>query len=295
MKKTNYLKSRISNDGIGLTVFSVIILLTFALATFIPFWNVVCKAFSADWAVISGKVTLLPIGFQLKTIKTVLTGAKFINSFKMSVIITVLGSLISFFITALVAYPLSKKHLKGMKIILMLLVFTMLFNGGLIPTYLVIKKLNLNNTIWALILPNALSVYNMLIIKNYYENLPASIEESATIDGAGNLTVFFRIIAPLSKPVYATILLFVTVALWNDYYNPMIYIMSENLRPLPLYLNEILVELAETEKTGENSVRSISEGVRAATTIASAVPILIIYPFLQKYFVKGILIGSVKG
>lgn len=295
MKKTNYLKSRISNDGIGLTVFSVIILLTFALATFIPFWNVVCKAFSADWAVISGKVTLLPIGFQLKTIKTVLAGAKFINSFKMSVIITVLGSLISFFITALVAYPLSKKHLKGMKIILMLLVFTMLFNGGLIPTYLVIKKLNLNNTIWALILPNALSVYNMLIIKNYYENLPASIEESATIDGAGNLTVFFRIIAPLSKPVYATILLFVAVALWNDYYNPMIYIMSENLRPLPLYLNEILVELAETEKTGENSVRSISEGVRAATTIASAVPILIIYPFLQKYFVKGILIGSVKG
>ena len=254
-----------------------------------------CKAFSADWAVISGKVTLFPIGFQLKTIKTVLTGAKFINSFKMSVIITVLGSLISFFITALVAYPLSKKSLKGMKIILMLLVFTMLFNGGLIPTYLVIKKLNLNNTIWALILPNALSVYNMLIIKNYYENLPASIEESATIDGAGNLTVFFRIIAPLSKPVYATILLFVAVALWNDYYNPMIYIMSENLRPLPLYLNEILVELAETEKTGENSMRSISEGVRAATTIASAVPILIIYPFLQKYFVKGILIGSVKG
>lgn len=279
-------KSNISNDGIGISIFAYVILTVFALLTFIPFWNVACKAFSADLAVISGKVSLWPVGFQVDTIMTVLKGAKFLGSFKMSAIVTIYGSVFSLIITAFVAYPLSKKHLYGMKTILLLLVFTMLFNGGLIPTYLVIKKLNMNNTLWALMLPNALSVYNMLIIKNYYENLPVSIEESAKIDGASNLTVFLKIVIPLSKPVYATILLFVAVGLWNDYYNPMIYIMSENLRTLPLYLNEILVELAETEKTGENSMRSIGEGVRSATIIASSLPILIVYPFLQKYFVN---------
>lgn len=286
---------KLNHEDIGISIFSYTILALFAVITFIPVWNVVCKAFSSDWAIISGQVKLIPVDFQIDTVLSVLQGKKFLNSFKMSVIVTVIGAILSLFMTALVAYPLSKKNLWGIKTILVLFVFTMLFNGGLIPTYLLIRFLHINNTLWALILPNAISVYNMLIIKNYYESLPVSVEESAKIDGASNLTILFKIIAPLSKPVYATILLFVAVGMWNDYYNPMIYITSENLRTMPLYLNEILVEVAETEKTGETSMRTITEGVRAATVVASTIPILCVYPFMQKYFVKGILIGSVKG
>lgn len=221
----------------------------------------------------------------------------FLNAFKNSIFITVIGTLFSVFITALTAYPLSKRNLSGIKALLLLFVFTMLFSGGLVPTYLLIKNLGLYNSPWALVLPAAVNVYNMLIIKNYYESLPDSLEESAKLDGAGNFTILIRIILPLSKPVIATILLFEMVAFWNDYYNAMIYITDINLKTLQLYMAEIVMEAQQdlTTVSVDDMMNTSPEGMRAATILASAIPIICVYPFMQKYFIKGILIGSVKG
>lgn len=273
-------------------------MILFAVAALFPFLNIIAKTFSEDWAVVSGNVSILPKGFQMDTIRYVLTSDAYLRSFMLSVIVLIVGTTCAFSLTALTAYPLSKKHLPGMKFFLLLCIFTMLFNGGLIPNYLLMRNLKLLNTFPVLILPTMFSAYNMLIIKNYYEALPESIEEAARIDGASNFGVFFKIVAPLSKPVYATIILFVAVAYWNDYFNPMLYTSKAALKTLQLYLRDLVLEAtgggqaADIEANWENMS---SEGVRCASIIVSVIPMLIIYPFIQKYFIKGIMIGSVKG
>ena len=269
------------------------------LITVIPFLNVISKAFSANWAVTAGKVGVWPIGFNMDSFKYVFADGTFWHSMLVSVSVTVVATICGILITAVTAYPLSKKHLPGMKIILFLFVFTMLFNGGMVPDYLNMKRLGLINTFPVLILPGLLSVYNMLIIKNYYESLPESIEESARIDGASNPRIFFSIIAPLSIPVFATIVLFILVSFWNSYIPPMMYTTKPELKTLQLYIRDLIMEA--TSNTGTSGMTTqnwdniSSEGMRSATIVISVVPMLIIYPFLQKYFLKGILIGSVKG
>jgi len=279
-------------------IFSYALLTLFAISTILPFLNIIAKAISEDWAVISGKVSILPVGFQLDNIKYVITSRQFLNSFLISVIITVAGTFLALLMTGIAAYPLSKKHLPGIKAVLILYVFTMFFSGGMIPNYLLIKNLGLYNTLWSIILPGMISVFNMLIIKNYYESLPESLEESAKIDGASNTLILFKIIIPLSLPVFATITLFAAVTHWNDYFGPMLYINKTSLKPLQLYLRDVVMEVNDTTATAKSDdflMHVAPEGVRAATIIASTVPILCVYPYLQKYFIKGILIGSVKG
>ncbi len=275
------------------------VMLVAALITIIPFANVIAKAFSANWAVTAGRVSIWPIGFNLDSFKYVFSENSFWHSMFVSVCVTVVATASGILITAVTAYPLSKKHLPGIKIILFLFVFTMLFNGGMIPDYLNMKRLGLINTFPVLILPGLLSVYNMLIIKNYYESLPESIEESAKIDGASNPRIFFTIIAPLSIPVLATIILFILVSFWNSYIPPMMYTTDPNLKTLQLYIRDLIAEATTNTSSGgmtnQNWENISSEGMRSATIVISVVPMLIIYPFLQKYFLKGILIGSVKG
>ncbi|AYB44368.1 carbohydrate ABC transporter permease [Paenibacillus lautus] len=278
--------------------FIYVVLIAMGLITLLPFVNVFSKSISEEWAILSGQVGIFPVGFQLETMKFVVTNSQFLNSLWISVLITVIGTLASLLITALTAYPLSKRELPGMGIIIILFIFTMMFNGGIIPNYLLIRELGLINHLGSLILPALISVFNMLVIKSYFENLPASLEESAKIEGASNLTVLFRIILPLSGPVLATIGLFYAVYYWNDYFNPMLYINSSSLKPLQLYLQDIVMN-ADTssalDKTADDLMNVPAEGVRSATVIASTIPILLVYPFLQKYFIKGVLIGSVKG
>ncbi|TLS51912.1 carbohydrate ABC transporter permease [Paenibacillus antri] len=270
-----------------------------ALATLLPFANVFSKAFSAEWAVVSGKVGLWPIDFQLDTMKYVVTSESFLKALGISVFLAGVGTLLSILLTAVTAYPLSKRHLPGTGAILVLFVFTMLFSGGIIPNYLLIRELGLMNNLWSLILPAMISVFNMLVIKSYYESLPESLEEAAKLEGAGNLRVLFFIVLPLSGPVLATISLFYAVYFWNDFFHPMLYINNPSLRPLQLYLRDIVMEADTTqggvEKTLDELMNLTPEGIRAATVIASTVPILLVYPYLQKYFIKGVLIGSVKG
>lgn len=272
-------------------------LLLFAVSTLLPFANVFSKSVSEEWAVVSGKVGLYPVGFQLETMRYVITSNEFIRAFLISVGITLVGTLLSIILTAVTAYPLSKRNLPGTGAILVLFIFTMMFNGGIIPNYLLIRKLGLINDLWSLVLPAMISVFNMLVIKSYYESLPESLEESAKIDGARNVTILFRIILPLCGPVLATIALFYAVYYWNDFFHPMLYLSSPSLKPLQLYLRDIVMDAdtSSATKTADELMNVSPEGIRAATVIASTVPILLVYPFLQKYFIKGVLIGSVKG
>lgn len=286
-------------QDIVLRVICYIAVLLAVVATLFPFLNVVSKAFSSESAVIAGRVTFLPVEFQVGTLGSIMKSPVFQNSFKVSVIITILGTILSLLITVVTAYPLSKKHLPFIKPILVFFVFTMLFSGGMIPTYLLVRNLGLINNIFALILPIMLSVYNMLIVKNYYEGLPESLEEAAKIDGASNPTILLRIILPLSTPVIATIGMFYLVMYWNDYFNAMIYITDPDLKPLQLYLREMILESSQManslQMNVDDEMNASPEGVRSAAVVAVTVPILIVYPFVQKYFVKGITMGSVKG
>ncbi|CAH1216685.1 L-arabinose transport system permease protein AraQ [Paenibacillus allorhizoplanae] len=275
-----------------------LVLLLCGLATLLPLANILSKAISEESAVVSGKVGIIPVGFQLDTMKYVVSSSQFLHSIGISLLITVVGTVIAILVTALTAYPLSKRHLPGISFIMVLFIFTMMFNGGIIPNYLLMKKLHLINSLWSLMLPALISVFNMLVIKSYYESLPESLEESAKMDGARNFTILWKIVLPLSVPVIATIALFYAVYFWNDYFHPMLYINDAGLKPLQLYLRDIVMDAdssSAVNKSVDDMMNVSAEGIRAATVIASIIPMLLVYPYLQKHFVKGVLIGSVKG
>ncbi|MBB6734798.1 carbohydrate ABC transporter permease [Cohnella zeiphila] len=263
-----------------------------------PFLNVLAKSLSANWAIVSGKVGLWPIDLNLKNIGFVIGDDMFQRGFLISVSLTVVGTLASVVMTAVSAYPLSKKHLPGIKFVLLLYIFTMLFNGGLVPNYLLIKNLGLMNNLLSLVLPALISVFNLLLMKNYYESLPESLEESAKLDGASNLRIVLRLIIPLSAPVFATISLFYAVSFWSDWFHPMLYLNDPALKPLQLYMRDVVLQASDENLLNQDNdllLNASPEGIRNATIIVSTIPILLVYPFLQKYFIKGILIGSVKG
>lgn len=280
-------------------------LILFALTTLLPFVNLVAKSFSDDAPVIAGRVGFIPVDPTLATYNYVLKGNTFFNAFKVSVFITVFGSLFSVIVTAMQAFPLSRTHFRGRKPILYMWIFLMLFGGGMVPNYMLYRILGMMDTIPSLIFPHLISVYNMLLIKNYFETLPDSLEEAARIDGANNMTVLFKIILPVSLPMLATITLFYAVAYWNDYFTARMYISTTTRRPLQLYLYDLINNAMQLQNQGEQgNTGSINEDeianltaetVRAAAIVLSTVPILVVYPFLQKYFVTGMVVGSVKG
>ena len=292
------MKIKKTAEDIFVDISSYLLMTIFAILTLFPFLNIIAKAFSEDWAVVSGKVGLWPVGFQFDSLAYVITNSRFLTAFGVSVVITVVGTVLSILLICVTAYPLSKKHLWGVRPLMVLYVFTMMFSGGMIPNYLLIKSLGLYDTLWAVILPAMINVFNLMIVKNYYESIPESIEESAMIDGASYTRILFKIVIPLAVPTIATIGLFTAVAYWNNYLGPMIYINEPGLKPLQLYLREIVLEQSENglaAQSADEMLNTSSEGVRAATIVASTVPILLVYPFIQKYFIKGMMIGSVKG
>lgn len=282
------------------SVFNYVFFIVLGVTALFPFLNIIAKSLSSEAAVISGLVTIFPIDFQTGTYRLVLANKLFLNSFKITVLITVLGTFLSLLMTVLAAYPLSKPAFKGRKTIMIVYIFTMLFSGGIIPNYLLMQKLGLINTIGALILPGLISVFYLLIIKSHFENMPEGLEESAKLDGASNFRVLFSIMLPLSKPVLATIALFYAVIMWNSYFSAMLYISTPELKPLQLYLKELIAATDDVlRQSGTvdlgSDLNKTPEAVRAASIITATLPILCVYPFLQKYFVKGVMIGSVKG
>ncbi len=289
--------TKTKDEKILLIVITTILILL-SISIIIPLMNILALSFSDKGEIVAGNVGIIPKGFTLASYKYVMWDETFVSSFKVSVFVTLVGTILSLVTVTLAAYPLSKPHLKYRKQMLLFFVFTMMFSGGLVPSYIIVKSLGLINTVWALILPSVMSTYNMLLVKNFMEGLPESLEESAKIDGATDLQIFIRIVLPLCKPVLATVGLFFAVGYWNSYFPGIMYINDPALKPLQTHLYELIQSTtAVWELSPEMQAKLVgisSQGIQSATIVAATVPILLVYPFLQKHFVKGIVVGSEK-
>jgi putative aldouronate transport system permease protein len=276
-------------------IFSILVIFLLSVVMLFPILHVVAKAFSAEWAIVTGRVGFWPVGFQWDAMKSIVNSRTFLTAFFNSVFTAVVGTICTLTITAITAFPLSTRGLPGIKGVTLIFVFTMYFSGGIIPTYLLYYSYGLLNTRAILIIPGLINIWHLLIIKNYYEGLPDSIIESARLDGANYFTVFFKLIAPLSVPVYAAIVVFTSVILWNNYFDPMMYINSARLQTLSLYLRDMIAKAQNVELKAMLLEGAVAEeSMIAASIVASTIPILLVYPFMQRHFVKGVTMGSVK-
>jgi putative aldouronate transport system permease protein len=304
MKKTKCEGAPLGRCERATGVVANVVLTAFALMALLPCLHVVSKAVSLGTQVTAGQVSFWPSGFQLETIGYVLTKTSFFGALKNSVVVFVLGTLISMFTTVTTAYPLSKPAFKGRRFVTMLYVISMVFFGGIIPAYMVIRTIGIYNTYWACIMPFAIVQFNMFIVKNYFEGLPESIEESAMIDGAGDIRTLVHIVCPMSKPVLATISLLYAITYWNNYFHVMMYTNSTEMRTMQLYLYDIINNgqaFAENLYSGWTSggaavsLNVTTDGMVAAAVTMSLIPIIAMYPFVQRFMIQGITIGSVKG
>ena len=276
-------------------VINTIIMIFVIFITLYPFVYLVAQSFSSDAAASAGKVTFYPIGFNVNTYKYILRDNQFFRYYGNTIFYTVVGTFISVACTALIAYPLSKPRLRLNKVIIPLVVFTMYFAGGMIPNYIVITQwLGLQDSMWSIILPNAISTFNLLVMKSFFAGLPEELEEAAAIDGMNTYQIFLKIIIPLSKPIIATMCLFYMVTMWNEWFTPMLYLDSKDKWPVALYVRQ-LVEGANNTEIGSSDASSVQATVKSATMVLTSIPIICVYPFVQKYFVQGMTIGAVKG
>ncbi|WP_409342523.1 carbohydrate ABC transporter permease [Paenibacillus sp. MBLB4367] len=266
-------------------------------STLFPFLNVLAVSLSSGEAIRSGYVSVWPRDFTWDAYRNLIDDGQLFVAMKNTALITIVGTSLNMLVTIMAAYPLSKADLRGRGPVLGMIIFTMLFSGGLIPQFLLIKSLGLMNTYWSLWLPGLISTYNLFVLKTFYEGLPNELEESASIDGAKDWTVLVRIVLPLALPVIAALTLFYAVGWWNAYYNVLIFIKSSDKMSLMVKLYQMIDNLDPALLLGDTDASNAlpPEGVRAGAAMLASLPILLIYPFLQKYFVKGVLMGSVKG
>ena len=289
------------NESIGDRVFMGAVytfLIVVLIAVLYPLIYIVSASFSSVSAVISGRVWLFPVEPTLLGYKTIFNNPQIIQGFSNSLFYTVVGTFISVSITILLAYPLSKRTFYGRNFIMVLLVFTMIFDGGLIPLYLVVKNLNMIDTIWALLLPQALAVYQVIIARTFFQStIPDELAEASEMDGCGETKFFFKVVLPLSKPIIAVLVLMYAVMKWNMYFDALIYLKSEELFPLQIILRSILILDADTSGNIQEilKLQGLKELMKYSLIVVSSVPVLVLYPFVQKHFVKGMLIGSIKG
>ena len=280
--------------------FNYAFLFLMMLVTLYPVWLTFITSISNGLDVMKGGVTWLPVNPTLATYEKIFRGELFMYM-RNSVFYTVLGTFINLLMSSLCAYPLSRKTFSGRKFFTTMVTITLFFSGGMIPMYLVVKQYGLLNTIWSLVLPGAISTYNMIIIRTSFQSIPDSLVESAQLDGANDIIVLFRIIIPLSKATLATMLLFYAVSHWNSYFDAMLYINRKDLQPLQILLRNLLVAGVSSEETltatasGAASFAVTDRTMRTGTIVVATLPILIVYPFVQRFFVKGVMIGSVKG
>lgn len=292
-----------SGDRMLLSVIYVLLALM-AFVSFYPFWNAAVISFNNGSDTLRGGITFWPRSFTLENYKVVFEDKRLVNGFVISVLRTVVGTLLSIGATAIFAYGMSKTELIGRKTYMVLCIVTMYFSGGLIPTFLLIRSLDMFNTFWVMVIPGIISVWNMIIFRTFFKSIPAGLEESARIDGCSNWGVLFRIILPLSGPVIATLSLFTAVYHWNDWFTPSIYISNTDLLPIQTKLQQILnsnimsEQMAQLDSAAQGRMGQMkavtTKSLSMATMMVATIPILCVYPFLQKYFVKGVLVGSLK-
>jgi putative aldouronate transport system permease protein len=277
-------------------VVNVIVLGGFALLCLLPFLNVLGSSFATPGELATRPFIVIPETFTLDAYRYILSTATIFRALGVSLFVTVAGTFVSLLLTALMAYALSKRYLRGRRVINFLVVFTMLFSGGMIPTFIVVQKLGLIDSLWALILPVAINAFNFVIMRSFFQAIPDSLEEAARIDGCSDLGVFWRIVLPLSIASIATIGLFYAVAYWNTYQHAILYINDSAKWPIQVLLRQIVIVAS-----GMNADASVvdvvppAQSVKMAVIVVATLPMLVVYPFIQRYFVKGALIGSVKG
>jgi putative aldouronate transport system permease protein len=281
----------VKRAALGLILTGVVVL------TLYPFVNVIARSFSEEHAIQAGKVNLLPRGFNTTTYEVVMSDPVFWTNYRNTLVYTVVATAISIVLTTCFAYVLSKRHLKGRALLVGIAVFTMFFNGGLIPNYVLVSGLGLRNTIWSVVLPNAISVFNLLVMKAFFEGLPTELEEAAAVDGLGTYGILWRIVLPLSKAVIATMILFYAVFFWNSWFPAFLYLDDADLFPVTIYLRNLIVGSTGGSdiSTPSDTALQIAANIQAVTIVLTALPIMLVYPFIQRYFVSGITLGAVKG
>lgn len=288
-----------TNWDLAFHIFNYLIIGLLTFACIYPFLNTLANAFSSSHAIQSGKVVLWPVDFNWDAMKAVFWDDNVTLAMMVTIYITVVGTVLNLIFTIFTAYPLSRRDLPGRKYVMNFLVFTMMFSGGMIPSYLLVKSLGMLDSLWALIIPGLISVFNLIIMKTFFQNMPEELREAAVVDGCSNIRYIFSVVLPLSGAVIATIGLFYAVGHWNTYMSAVLYIDDPRLYTLQVRLRNILL-LSQMDTSLEviqvqGKLNVIEESLKAATIIFATLPILIVYPFLQKYFVKGALLGSVKG
>ena len=289
---------RAVKDTRAYTAFRIVngtLLVIIAAVTLYPFVNLVAQAFSSESYINAGEVNLWPRGFNLTTFELVMADRMFWRNYQNTVYYTVVATLVAMFLTTTFAYAISKHHLKGRTVLIGIAVFTMFFNGGLIPNYVLVNELGLRNSVWAIALPNAISVFNLLVMKSFFENFSTELEEAAEIDGLSTYGKLWRIVLPLSKAVVATMVLFYAVSFWNSWFAAFLYMDHRDLYPVTVYLRNLIAGATSVDgAAGSAEATQIAANVKAVTMLLTVLPIVCLYPFVQRYFVSGVMLGSVK-
>ncbi|WP_234535553.1 carbohydrate ABC transporter permease [Paenibacillus pseudetheri] len=279
-------------------VFNLLFLTALALAMFLPFLNVIAQSFSSSEAIINGSVGLLPKEFTAINYQYVFSDHAIWRAFGVSVYITVLGTAINLIATASLAYPVSRPEFVGRKYIVMMVLFTMVFSAPLIPNFILIKNLGLMNSLWALMIPGAISAFNFFVMRSFFMQLPQELIDSSRIDGCGELRIIINMVLPLSKPVMASLGIFYAVGHWNTYMSALYYINKPALWPLQVMLKKLFetddISIDPASSVYSSLAHTSPEGIKMAVIIVATIPIIMIYPFLQRHFVKGMMVGSVK-
>jgi putative aldouronate transport system permease protein len=276
-----------------------VILIIFALFAIVPFLFVLSGSLTASEELMLRGIVLFPTKFSLDGYRYIFSTNTILWSLGVTVFITVAGTLINLLFTTLTAYPLARNEFMGRGPIMLLVLFTMLFSGGMIPTFLVVKSFGLLNSYWSLLIPGAISAFNLIILRNFFQQLPDGLEEAAKIDGCNDLQILVRIVLPLSLPAMATFALFYSVGHWNTFFSAILYINDSTKWPIQVWLRQIVIlsqgGIGDSHEMGSDYVAPPGEVIKMAVIVVSTVPILLVYPFLQKHFAKGVLLGSVKG
>lgn len=277
-------------------VVNTIVMILVVFVTLYPFVWLVAQSFSSDAAVAAGQVTFLPVDFTTATYKYLLRDNRFFRYYGNTIIYSVVGTFISVVGTALLAYPLSKPELRLNKFFTPFVVFTMYFAGGLIPNYILVTQwLHLGDTVWAIVLPGAISTFNLLLMKSFFAGLPGELEEAAAMDGMGVYGIFVKIIIPLSKPIIATMCLFYLVGMWNEWFGPFLYLNQDSMKPISLWVRQLVEGANSVDTSSSAEASSVQATLKSATMVLTSAPIICVYPFVQRYFVQGMTMGAVKG
>lgn len=283
-----------------LDIVKIVILTVVVVVTIYPFWNVFIVSINDATDSLKGGLYFLPRKLSLAAYANILTRRTFLESIKVSVARTLVGTPVAVLATSMLAYSLSRKDLVGGRFFNLMFIFTMYFGGGLVPYYMVLKNMNLLNTFWVFIIPMMMSVYNMILVKNYIESMPEELFEAARIDGASDLLIYIRMVLPLTKPILMTVGLFSAIGQWNSWFDAYLYTSSQSLKPMQSILVEILNQYQTKGSVSDQMSKAAAgvtvtpDSIRMAATMIVTIPIILVYPFIQKYFVKGIMLGAVK-